>query len=309
MRRVPGVQVMRERLGTPDGDFLDLDWSGPQGGPLVLLLHGLSGSSRSIYIRGMQLALGRMGWRSVALNFRGCSGHPNNTAKCYHSGETSDVDFVYRWISARYPERPVAVVGFSLGGNVLLKWLGEQGAASDVLAAVAVSAPLQLNLCADRLDRGLSRFYRNALLTELKTFIDWKRAHLSQSGRWNEAGRLAALGDLSGIRSFWEYDDRVVARLYGFKDAADYYQSASARAYLKTIQRPTLILHACNDPFMTPSVLPDASELSLNVRLEVSREGGHVGFVGGSWPGRPRYWLEERIPAYLAAALKSSGGP
>ena len=304
-RRIPKLEVQRQRLATPDGDFLDLDWFGPAGKPLAILLHGLSGSSRSIYILGMQQALARSGWGSVALNFRGCSGHPNDTARCYHSGETSDLDFVYRWIRAHHPERSIAVIGFSLGGNVLLKWLGEQGSARDVLAAVAVSAPLQLNLCADRLDQGLSRLYRNSLLAELKAFVHWKRVHLSRQGRAEEAEKLAALGDLSDIQSFWQYDDRVVARLYGFRDAAHYYQSSSARAYLNGIQRPTLIIHARNDPFMTPSVVPKESELSPWVQMELSGDGGHVGFVGGTVPGRPCYWLETRIPAFLMSRLES----
>ena len=303
-RRIPKLEIERERVTTDDGDFLDLDWFGPKDQPLVVLLHGLSGSSKSSYIRGMQHTLATHGWRSVALNFRGCSGHPNDTAKVYHSGETTDLDFIYRRLREHQPDIPIALVGFSLGGNVLLKWLGERGGDSDVMAAIAVSVPLQLNLCADRLDSGFSRLYRDRLLKELKDFIDWKRNHLELRGLADEAEKLAALGDLSHIDSFWEYDDRVVAGLYGFLSAEHYYQTSSSRAYLKTIRRPTLIIHALNDPFMTPSVLPDITELSPFVEMEVSESGGHVGFMSGHFPGRPRYWLEERVPAFLLERLR-----
>jgi len=298
-RRSPAVPTLRERLVTPDGDFIDLDWCGGDApAPLVLVLHGLTGSSRSAYMRGMQAALACRGWRSVALNFRGCSGEPNRTARCYHSGDTADLDFLYRHLRRCAPLAPLAAVGFSLGGNVLLKWLGEKGGALDLLAAAAVSVPLQLDRCADRLDRGFSKLYRDRLLRELKDYIHHKRAHLQRLGEAGEREKLDRLGDLSGIRSFWEYDDRVVARLYGFRDAEDYYRQSSSRQYLQSIQVPTLIVQAWDDPFTTPEILPAEAELSSHVRLEITAGGGHVGFVAGS-PAGPRYWLEQRIPEFF----------
>lgn len=298
-RRQPSLPIVRERLTTPDGDFVDLDWHGADpSAPLVLLLHGLAGSSRSAYIRGMQAACARHGWRSVALNFRGCSGQPNRTARCYHSGDTADVDFAYRLLRQREPRLPLAVAGFSLGGNVLLKWLGENGDAVDLCAAAAVSVPLQLHSCADRLDRGLSRVYRNHLLMELKEYIRNKRVHLHRQGRAGEWAKLRQLGDLSTIRSFWDYDGRVVAPLYGFRDAGDYYRRSSSRQFLGDIRIPTLIVQARDDPFLTPDILPGEEELSPAVRLEITAAGGHVGFVAGH-PTRPRYWLEERIPEFF----------
>lgn len=308
-RRWPRPALQRERLDTPDGDFLDLDWHGPDTGPLAILLHGLSGSSRSPYIRGMQAALARQGWRSVAMNFRGCGGEPNRTAQCYHSGDTRDLGYLCQTLRQRYPNRALAAVGYSLGGNVLLKWLGEQGGRAGLSTAVAVSAPLRLALCADRLDRGASRFYRNQLLRELKAYVAGKQRHLAAQGLAAEARRLAELGDLSPIRSFWDYDHQVVARLYGFRDAHDYYQQSSARSYLGQIQRSTLVIQALDDPFMSPAVLPEPHELSVWVKLEVTREGGHVGFVGGRLPGRPDYWLERRVPAFLTAALAHQDPP
>lgn len=291
----------RERLTTPDGDFLDLDWheSAARGASLVLLLHGLSGSSRSGYIVGLQQALAAYGFRSAALNFRGCSGEYNRTAWCYHSGETSDFDYVYRTIRRREPQTPLAAVGFSLGGNVLLKWLGERREGADLFAAAAVSVPMVLNRCADRMDRGFSRLYRDQLLGELKAYIHGKRLHLARIGAHREAERLERLGDLRPIRSFWEYDERVVAPLYGFRDALDYYRKSSSRQFLGAIRVPTLIVQAADDPFLTPDILPAPDELPAGICLEVSPAGGHVGFVAGSWPGRARYWLEERIPAFL----------
>ena len=306
-RRPPRLPTRRERLVTPDDDFIDLDWCGGESlAPLVLLLHGLTGSSQSPYIRGMQAAFARRGWRSVALNFRGCGGEPNRTARCYHSGDTEDLDFLYRHLRQRIPQAPLAAVGFSLGGNVLLKWLGEKRGTVDLLGAAAVSVPLQLDRCADRLDRGFSRLYRNWLLRELKDYIRHKRAHLSRLGRVEEREKLDRLGDLSDIRSFWDYDGRVVARLYGFRDAADYYRQCSSRQYLQDIRIPTLIVQAGDDPFTSPEVLPGEAELSSHVRLEITAGGGHVGFVAGL-PLRPRYWLDQRIPEFFAECFTSPG--
>lgn len=305
-RRSSRPRRIREQLETVDGDFVDLDWYGEGGSPIVILLHGLSGSSSSKYIEGMQEALWQRGFRSVALNFRGCSGRPNRTARCYHSGDTEDVEHLYRWLKRQEPTTPLAAVGFSLGGNVLLKWLGEQGKKLDLFAAAAVSVPLQLNLCADRMDRGYSRFYRNHLLRELKHYVRKKRDYLHTSGNREEAEKLMRLGDLSPLQSFWTYDDQVVARLYRFRDVHDYYQQSSSRQYLKAIRIPTLIVQALDDPFMTPDVIPSADELSPHVDLEITQSGGHVGFISGHTPGRPRYWLEERIPAFLAKQFERS---
>lgn len=306
-RRIPAFPRRRERLATPDGDYLHLDWHGAAAGPLVVLLHGLSGSSASGYVRGLQRALVRRGFRTAALNFRGCSGYMNDTARCYHSGETTDLDFVVRTHRAREPDTPIGAVGFSLGGNVLLKWLGERGELPGVFGAAAVSVPLQLDVCATRMDQGASRLYRDRLLRELKVYLAQKRAHLRHLGRPDEARHIEALGDWRAIRSFWEYDDRIVARLYGFHDAADYYRRSSARQYLRAIRVPTLVIQALDDPFMTPAVLPADSELSSRVVIEVSPNGGHVGFVAGYAPDRLRYWLDARIPDFLVECRAAHG--
>ncbi|MFU8789967.1 MAG: hydrolase [Methylobacter sp.] len=295
-------EYRRERLITPDHDFIDIDYCGSGTQPLVMLLHGLTGSSQSGYVKGLQTALHKQGLRSAVLNFRGCSGTSNNSARCYHSGETGDVQFFYQTLRQREPETPIAAVGFSLGGNVLLKWLGERGGQLDLFAAAAVSVPLLLGVCATKLDGGFSRLYRINLLRELKTYMHGKLRHLDSLGRIEEAQKIRALGDLSNIRSFWQYDDRVVAKLHGFDDVHDYYRRSSSRQYLHAITVPTLLIQALDDPFMTTDVLPDASEVSPQVRLEFTRHGGHVGFIAGAIPFRPTYWLEQRITEFLLAS-------
>lgn len=305
-RNIPPPDTLRrERLSTPDNDFLDVDHCGEAGWPIVILLHGLTGSSASGYIKGLQHTLAKLHLRTVALNFRGCSGESNRLARCYHSGETEDIHFLYQTLRQREPETPIAAIGFSLGGNVLLKWLGEQGTRLDLFAAVAVSVPLVLGICADKLDRGFSRIYRKSLLDELKDYVRLKLQHLESLGIETEAEKVRQLGDLSAIDSFWQYDDLVVAKLHGYRDVHDYYRRASSRQFLKTIGVPTLVIQAIDDPFMTVEVLPSAHELSPSVHLEIAQGGGHVGFVAGAYPFRPRYWLEQRIPEFLQTQLKS----
>lgn len=224
------------------------------------------------------------------MHFRGCSGTPNRLARSYHSGETGDLDTIVRLLVAREPNCPLALIGFSLGGNVLLKWLGEQAATVPVQCAVAVSVPFRLNLAAQRLNRGGSRLYQAYLLHKLRRALLAKRQHVALpiSPEWDR------------LDSFRAFDDAVTAPLHGFTGVDDYYTRASSLPYLQRIACPTLILHAADDPFMTPAVLPTENQLSDAVRLELSPQGGHVGFVAGRLPWQPRFWLEERIPAFLA---------
>ncbi|MGZ8213468.1 MAG: hydrolase [Methylosarcina sp.] len=304
LRRAPNtISIKRERLKTPDNDFIDIDCCGEDQQPIVILLHGLTGNSQSGYIRSLQRTLLSRGFRSVALNFRGCSGESNNLARCYHSGETEDLHFLYQTLRQREPHTPLAAVGFSLGGNVLLKWLGEHGRGLSLFAAVAVSVPLVLGACASKLDTGFSKIYRESLLRELKTYIKLKLRHLHKIGNLSEAEKIEQLGDLSKIKSFWQYDDRVVAKLHGFKDVHDYYLRSSSRQFLKNITVPTLLIQASDDPFMTEAVLPGIDELSPRVHLEITQGGGHVGFIHGNIPFKPRYWLDQRIPEFLGEHL------
>jgi len=294
-RRGPALSLTRERIELDDGDFLDLDWTSGESTRVVLVLHGLEGSSRSPYARGMLAAIHRRGWRGAVMHFRGCSGEPNRLPRTYHSGDTGDLAAVITRLRARPGVSALAAVGYSMGGNVLLKWLGERGAAAPLDAAVAVSVPYTLSRAADRLTRGLSRLYQGHLIAALRTKLHRKFAsHASPID----------LQHADASRDFWEFDDRVTAPLHGFADVHDYYTRSSSRQYLRDIRVPTLLLHAEDDPFMTPDVLPCADELSASTRLEVSAGGGHVGFIHGSLPWRPRYWLEERIPAFLEAYLE-----
>jgi predicted alpha/beta-fold hydrolase len=303
-RKLPNPpDYRRERLTTPDDDFLDLDFCGTGTQPLVILLHGLTGSSQSGYIKGLQHRLIALGLRSVAVNFRGCSGQPNNRARCYHSGETEDIQHIYQVLRQREPHTPMAAIGFSLGGNVLLKWLGEQQNQLDLFAAVAVSVPMLLNICATRLDSGFSKLYCLKLLNELKSYMNNKLRHLNAIEHTSDAEKITALGDLSAIDSFWQYDDIVVAQLHGFEDVHDYYRRSSSRQYLQSIHVTTLIIQSGDDPFMSLEVLPAINEMSSSVQLEVSTHGGHVGFVSGQNPLKPTYWLEQRIPEFLLSNL------
>jgi len=293
-RRQPPLSHRPERLELPDGDFVDLCWTGPDHGPLVIVLHGLQGSIRSPYAVGILRALAAHGIRGVLMHFRGCSGQPNRLARGYHSGETGDLRFLLSTLRQREPETPFAAIGYSLGGNVLLKYLGEAGAETPLRAGVAVSVPLVLRTASDRLGEGLSRIYDRYLLRALLAGAKRKAPLLQAAGLDVEA--------VLGSQSIRAFDEHLTAPLHGFVDASDYYTRCSSRSFLKTIRRPTLILHAADDPFMRPEVVPDASELSASVTLELSSGGGHVGFVSG--PGR--YWLEERIPAFVSSVLLQS---
>lgn len=296
MRRSPKIALRRERLELPDGDFLDLDWTQNAGGPVVLVLHGLEGSSHSKYARGLLAAVQARGWRGVVMHFRGCSGVSNRLPRSYHSGETCDLSHVASLLRRREPATPIAAVGYSLGANVLLKWLGEIGLEAPLAAAVGVSPPFVLGRAADRLERGFSRLYQWALLRRLRASV---MAKLAQRPMPFDGQRLA------GLRTFRQFDDVVTAPLHGFRDAQDYYTRSSCRQFLKDIAVPTLIVHARDDPFTTEDAVPPAHELAPSVTLELHEHGGHVGFVGGRWPWRPRYWLEERIPQYLEAYLQN----
>lgn len=285
--------LRRERLELPDGDFIDLDWSGGKQGPIVLVLHGLEGSIDSPYAKGMLAALNEQGWRSVFMHFRGCSGEMNRLPRMYHSGETHDLDFVVKTLQKNYPNTPLAAIGFSLGGNVLLKWLGETQQQNPLTAAVAVSVPFELWKTSNRIQKGFSRFYQWYFLKKLLAKVAQKPAFQAHS--------------LPRMRTIRDFDHYVTAPLHGFLDVDDYYARASSRPYLKSIQVPTLVLHAKDDPFMTPDTIPEQQELSEYVKLEITEEGGHVGFVCGRLPWRPVYWIEQRAPLFLQAYLQSRG--
>ncbi|MDP3562502.1 MAG: hydrolase [Legionellaceae bacterium] len=304
-RRLRAPIDLTERLELPDGDFIDLAWAvnGLHAtAPLVILLHGLGGSAQSTYVAGQMHAYNRNGWRAVLMHFRGASSEPNRLPRAYHSGETGDLHHVLEVLAAREPATKKAVVGVSLGGNVLLKWLGEQGEQSLIQTAAAVSVPFLLNAVADKMNHGFTRCYRSYLLGRMQAMF------LRKIQRYPEtfSGTLNSTDYKHHVESascFWTFDDRITAPLHGFSNVHAYYRESSSRRYLSQIKTPTLIIHALDDPFMTPQVVPQADELSEQVTLEVSKRGGHVGFISGSVPGNPTYWLDQRIPEFLRETI------
>lgn len=304
LRRRDGVVMRRERLELDDGDFLDLDWIEEADGrrakldaPLVLVLHGLEGSARANYVLEMHRALARQGLASVGLNFRSCSGEPNRLPRFYHSGETGDLATVLDELQRRMPGRPLAAAGFSLGANVLLKHLGEcggEGRDARVQAAAGISIPFDLAAGAARLERGSSRMYQTYLMRKLRRKVRLKAARLD--GQVDVEALLAA-------HTFRQFDDRGTAPLHGFSDADDYYSRSSSGRFLAAIERPTMIIHAADDPFMPSSAIPSETVAANPVLCAVfTRSGGHVGFVSGR-PRAPVFWAERTAAAFLAEAL------
>lgn len=301
------MPLRREVLETPDGDELILDHAeGPPGGPRLLVLHGLEGSSNSVYVQGLLEAAARRGFRGTALNFRSCARDPgdlsrmlpNRRPRLYHSGETGDLDFAVRTLSAREPGAPLVAVGVSLGGNVLLKWLGEQPGQTLVAAAAALSTPYDLAACARHLDTPVGRLYVDHFLATLK------RKTQDVAARFPEAARRIDVPRALAARTFWQFDDAANAPLHGFAGADDYYRRASSLPLLPSVTTPTLCVSAEDDPFLAREVLPRARAAAAKVvDFRVTRRGGHIGWVAGPWPWRPAFWAEELAIDWLARAL------
>lgn len=296
----PLPSYRRERWTTPDDDFVDVDWMPHvEGAPCVVLFHGLEGSSRSHYARRLMAGTAGRRWNGAVVHFRGCSGEPNRLARAYHSGDSTEIDWIVRRMHGLgFPA--LFVAGVSLGGNALLKWLAEQASAAGslVAAAAAVSAPLDLAAANRVLSAGFNRVYARYFL---RTLIPAAFAKKDRLPRTVDLSRAAA------ARTLAEFDDAVTAPLHGFAGAADYYARSSAGPRLGTIAVPTLLLHALNDPFLPASALPRAGSLPEPVILEVHRHGGHVGFVHGPPPGRVD-WMPQRLLDHFAAHLPPATG-
>jgi uncharacterized protein len=291
------MRSRRERIATSDGDFVDLDWAdeAPPGSPLVLVLHGLEGSSQSHYAVGLMRQAVVRGWRAATLNFRSCSGELNRRLPFYHSGHTDDLDEVVALLTARERGLRLGIVGVSLGGNVLLKWLGERGSEAPVVGAVAISVPFDLASCARVLDRGPRCWvYTANFLKTMRTKV------IEKAARDPEMARMVDLAQLRRTRTFARYDRLVTAPLNGFADEHDYWRRASCGPYVRRICRPTLLVNALDDPIVPPSALPRFADLPPAVRAEFPAHGGHVGFIEGSWPWRVRSWAERRALEFLA---------
>jgi predicted alpha/beta-fold hydrolase len=330
--RMPTPALYRERLTTPDNDFIDLDWSDPShttsppaithtchpsgnlnhdsgntsiktapnttadttstaptnilSKPVVLIFHGLTGSSSSPYVRALVACLNRLGYRSVTMNFRGCSGEPNLKAESYHSGHTKDISFLIDTVNTRFPHAPLAATGFSLGGNALLKYLATH-IDNPLHHAISVSPPLQLEEGAKRMQSGLSRIYQNRLVGQLKTSLDEKHRRYPQLG----IDKI----DYQDTITFREFDSVATVPLHGFNDVDHYYQQASTLADLPFITTDTHILFARDDPFFTKECIPAAGGMSDQVTFELSSHGGHVAFVSGLFPPLSGSWLATRL--------------
>lgn len=294
--RSPAPIALRiERLETDDGDFIDIGWSGEDntGAAIAVLIHGLTGGFQSTYLRALaQLLIGR-GWRVVILQLRG-AGEPNRTHRIYNHGDTADLRWLWRRLRRREPGTRLVSVGWSLGGNVLLKALGEEGRAAPVDRAVAACVPFRILECAERLRTGFSRLYQNRLLRDLQAALRLKHQSVPVPPGVDLARALVA-------RDFIEFDDAYTAPLNGYRDAHDYYHRAACGQFLRHIEIETLVINALDDPFMVPSIVPEAAQLAPAVTVELAHGGGHVGFVAAGPRGRFEFWLDGRIADWLGA--------
>jgi uncharacterized protein len=297
-RRKRRLPYQRERLELADGDFLDLDWLQASSSDLAILSHGLEGSSQDITICGMAHALQRSGWNILAWNYRGCSEELNRLPRLYHSGETADLALVIEHAVRRFAR--IALIGFSLGGNLILKYLGEARPHSAVACAVAISAPIDLAASARALDqRRANRLYLRRLIATLVRKVKAKARHFPEQ---------IDASQTKGIRGFEDFDGRFTAPVHGFRDASDYWSRCSSRQFLQAITLPVLILSAQDDPFLTPDCFPfEEAEASACVFLEAPARGGHLGFCSSLWSEQS--WAERRSVEFLSEWCRAPGKP
>lgn len=285
-RQRPKLPLTAERIELPDGDFLDLAWMPEQAGDLCLLLHGLEGSLQSHYCGPLLQAAHGAGKHTLLMHFRGCSGEPNRLTRRYHSGETGDLLYILQQLKQRYPRKRIHVIGVSLGGNVLLKYLGESGDQNSITSAVAISVPFDLAIAAKTLAKGTARIYQRHLLNSLQHSFFEKASVMELP---------IQIPEKHDINTLFGFDDQVTAPLHGFEGALDYYTQCSSRQFIPAIRTPTLIIHAQDDPFMTQAAIPTAGELPDCIDMELSPAGGHVGFIQPGDFMQPAYWLDERV--------------
>ena len=296
LRRLRVLERDTEILNLPDGDFVELAWVRPaplaDDAPLFVLFHGLEGSFDSPYARELLATASSLGWRAVLMHFRGCGQAPNRLARTYHSGDTADAYWLMEQLARRYPRAVKVAAGVSLGGNMLVKLIAEQGGDGlDLAGAIAISAPLDLAASADALNQGFTRNYQRHLLKVLKRKLMTKMANMPLPIDMTSR-------QLERLKSFWAYDNEVTAPLHGFSSASDYYRRASAGRLLGDIELPLLILHAADDPFMPGDLFERLPTPSDTVHLEIARQGGHVGFLE-TFHGRLNSWLARRVARQL----------
>lgn len=295
-------RVWHNQFDLSDGDFVEISWSRhtndiEPGQPIVLVLHGLEGSIDSFYAKRMMNALYNNKWTSVLMHFRGCGSQTNRKAQTYHSGQTADVAEFITYLKQRFPNNPLYAVGFSLGGNVLAKYVGESEN-SQLEGAVVISAPLDLAICADAIGYGFATVYEKYLVDKLVVSTCKKIDYLQESFPIK-----LDVEDVKSIKTLIEFDEKITAPLNGFESGQDYYQKSSGNQFLKSCQTPTLIIHSIDDPFMTKDVIPTVDMLSDSVTLEVSNHGGHVGFLAGNNPFNPEFWAETRTVEFIQSLI------
>ena len=302
-RKTENLQFQIERFNLSDGDFLEAYWHSTNqiktNTPIVIIFHGLAGSYKSPYIKGIMSALSNAGYNTVLMHFRSCAENVNLLPRSYHSGETADaVEFINALV-LRFPHSKLLSVGFSLGGNMLLKLLGEMKDKTPLAGSISVSPPMQLDICANAINKGVSKIYQRRLVKDLNKALVKKYAV-------NDMKSLIGIDkkDVKKLKTFWEFDATYTAPIHGFTSAQDYYTQCSSKQFLKDIHTPTLIIHSSDDPFMHKDILPSKEELSKNVTLELSKYGGHVGFIEGTFL-KPKYWIEKRVIAFFKEVLDS----
>lgn len=282
-------KLEKERLELNDDDFIDLLWSQTRSPRTLLILHGLEGSVHSSYVQRILNYCNQHKIAAVFMHFRGCSDEPNRLLRSYHSGETGDLKQVIQHLKNKGISH-IALLGYSLGGNQVMKYMGEAETNPVIRCAIGVSVPMTLRICSETMDRGFAKVYQSTLLRRLIAKIQQKKALIERS--------TISFPDPLKMKNFQQFDDHFTAPVHGFNSANDYYEKSSSRQFLVNINKPTLIIHAKDDPFMTTDVLPEAGELSEHVTLELTRHGGHVGFIGSN-NFLPTPWLEPRIHTFL----------
>jgi predicted alpha/beta-fold hydrolase len=297
-RRQQIAPTVMERWDTSDGDFVEIHrLHAPSGKPRVLLLHGLEGTVRSHYAQALLNEAKSRGWGADLLIFRSCGSELNRTRRFYHSGETSDTSFVLDRLVEEYPSSPIAIAGVSLGGNVLLRFLGERGTKlpPQLCAAAAISVPFDLLRSSRRINQGFSRFYQRFFLSSLRRKAQQKQLLFPD---------LAPAGSIAALRTLEDFDNLITGPLHGYRDARDYYSRASSLPILEHIRIKTLLLSAVDDPMLPPEVLDEVREIARrnpDLELEFVKKGGHAGFIAGSAPWRPFYYAEYRVGEFFAA--------
>ena len=293
-RSTPSPDTKREQVELDDDDFLNLYWLTQGNGPIVIIVHDLEGDSSSNNVKAMFDVVRKNGWNGVLLLNRNCGGFSNRLQRTYHAGETGDLDFVVNLVKKRFPDVPLMLYGYSLGGNTMLKWLGEKGDHAGISAAAAVSIPFDLASSTAILDKGFSKIYQ-------KHFVDLMREAAKR--KFRDLAPLFNPGDLNKIKTLWEFDEKVTAPLHGFVNADQYYSESSCKQFLKNICVPTLIMNSLDDPFLERNTFPGPKEVSDMVELEFLQNGGHAAFITGSiW----KYfsWIETRIPEFFKKQME-----